>query len=103
MLRIQPAVAALGLSFRSEGVHPQAKCVSLLRVMKNSQISNTQSIAPFRTARLLPVLVVVALASSILALAQAPVPGSPALEAKAHAWLAKLNLEQKVELIGGID
>jgi beta-glucosidase len=71
--------------------------------MKNSQIPNTQSIAPFGIARLLPVLAVVALASSFLAVAQAPVPDSPAIEAKAHAWLAKLNLEQKVELIGGVD
>ncbi|HEY1159549.1 MAG TPA: glycoside hydrolase family 3 N-terminal domain-containing protein, partial [Terracidiphilus sp.] len=30
-------------------------------------------------------------------------PSSPAIEAKAHAWLAKLTLEQKIELIGGVD
>ncbi|MFZ0745799.1 MAG: glycoside hydrolase family 3 C-terminal domain-containing protein [Terracidiphilus sp.] len=30
-------------------------------------------------------------------------PDSPAIEAKAHALLAKLNLEQKIELIGGVD
>jgi beta-glucosidase len=71
--------------------------------MKNTQISNTQSIAHFHIVRRLSVLVVVALASSILTVAQAPVPDSPALEARAHAWLAKLNLEQKVELIGGVD
>jgi beta-glucosidase len=44
-----------------------------------------------------------ALAASVQALAQAPVPSSPAIEAKAHAWLAKLTLEQKIELIGGVD
>ena len=35
--------------------------------------------------------------------AQAPAPDSPAIEAKAQAMLAKLNLEQKIELIGGVD
>ena len=55
--------------------------------MKNSKKLNTQSISPFRFARLLPALLVALLASSILALAQAPVPDSPAIEAKAHAWI----------------
>ena len=35
--------------------------------------------------------------------AQAPVPDSPAIEAQAHAMLSKLTLEQKIELLGGID
>ncbi|HEV2484127.1 MAG TPA: glycoside hydrolase family 3 C-terminal domain-containing protein [Terracidiphilus sp.] len=35
--------------------------------------------------------------------AQAPVPDSPAIESQAQALLAKLTLEQKIELIGGID
>jgi beta-glucosidase len=35
--------------------------------------------------------------------AQAPTPGSPAIEAKAKEMLAKLTLEQKIELIGGVD
>jgi beta-glucosidase len=35
--------------------------------------------------------------------AQAPVPDSPAIEAQAHAMVAKLTLEQKIELLGGID
>ena len=35
--------------------------------------------------------------------AQAPAPDSPAIEAQAHALLAKLTLEQKIELIGGVD
>jgi beta-glucosidase len=39
----------------------------------------------------------------IACLAQAPVADSPAIEAKAHTLLAKLTLEQKIELIGGID
>ncbi len=35
--------------------------------------------------------------------AQPPVPDSPAIEAQAHALLAKLSLEQKIELLGGED
>lgn len=35
--------------------------------------------------------------------AQAPVPDSPAIEAQAHAMLSKLTLEQKIELLGGVD
>jgi beta-glucosidase len=37
------------------------------------------------------------------AVAQAPVPDSPTIEARAHALLAKLTLEQKIELIAGVD
>jgi beta-glucosidase len=37
------------------------------------------------------------------AAAQAPTPDSPEIEAQAHAMLAKLTLQQKIELIGGID
>lgn len=39
----------------------------------------------------------------ISAQAQAPIPDSPAIEAQAHAMLAKLTLEQKVELLGGVE
>jgi len=35
--------------------------------------------------------------------AQAPAPDSPAIEAQAHAMLSKLTLEQKIELLGGIN
>jgi beta-glucosidase len=35
--------------------------------------------------------------------AQAPEPDSPAIEAQAHALLSKLTLEQKIELLGGIN
>jgi beta-glucosidase len=35
--------------------------------------------------------------------AQAPVPDSPAIEARAQEMLAKLTLVQKIELIGGVD
>jgi beta-glucosidase len=43
------------------------------------------------------------LSCGLAASAQAPVPDSPQIEAKAHALLAKLTLEQKIELLGGID
>jgi len=35
--------------------------------------------------------------------AQGPAPDSPAIEAQAQAMIAKLTLEQKIELLGGID
>ncbi len=38
-----------------------------------------------------------------LSLAQAPVLDSSSIEAKAHSLLGQLTLEQKVELIGGVD
>jgi beta-glucosidase len=34
---------------------------------------------------------------------QAPAPDSPTIEAQAHAMVAKLTLEQKVELLGGVE
>ena len=40
---------------------------------------------------------------SLPSAAQAPVPDSPAIEAQAHAMIAKLTLEQKIELLGGVD
>ena len=43
------------------------------------------------------------LCCGLIAAAQAPVPDSPAIEAKAHALLAKLTLEQKIVLLGGVD
>jgi beta-glucosidase len=43
------------------------------------------------------------LAVSLTVSAQAPVPDSPAIEAKAHAMIAKLALEEKIELLGGVD
>jgi beta-glucosidase len=71
--------------------------------MKNLKYANTQSISPFGIACVFCVLLVGFLATSILAVAQAPVPDSAAIEARAHAWIEKLTLEQKVELVGGVD
>ena len=49
------------------------------------------------------VLVAALLITPLLTFAQAPAPDSSEIEAKAHALLAKLTLEQKIELIGGVD
>ena len=40
---------------------------------------------------------------SLAVSAQAPAPDSPAIEAQAQAMVSKLTLEQKIELLGGID
>jgi beta-glucosidase len=48
-------------------------------------------------------LLVSALTMAAPATAQAPAPDSPAIEAQAHALLAKLTLEEKIELLGGVD
>ncbi len=64
--------------------------------MTNQKKATTVSHFAFVLACLTPIL-------SGYAAAQAPVPDSPAIEAKAHALVAKLTLEQKIELLGGID
>ena len=62
-----------------------------------------------RTAQSFFPIVLVALAllgyaaTAKLAIAQAPALDSPTIEAKAKAMLANLTLEQKIELIGGVD
>jgi beta-glucosidase len=42
-------------------------------------------------------------AGNLAVSAQAPAPDSPAIEAQAQAMVSKLTLDQKVELLGGID
>ena len=44
-----------------------------------------------------------ALTLTVQATAQAPVPDSPAIEAQARAMVAKLTLQQKIELLGGVN
>ena len=73
------------------------------RVMKNSWNHPAKSFLGSVFASLLPILLGCALVSAVPAAAQAPVPDSPAIEAKAHAMLDKLTLQQKIELIGGVD
>ena len=67
--------------------------------MRNKTNPTTQSIFPFGIACLIAMLLCCALTVS----AQAPAPDSPAIEAKAHALVAKLTLEQKIDLLGGVD
>jgi len=69
--------------------------------MSNPQRTSIQSLFCFGI--FLPILLGCVLATAMQAAAQAPVPDSPALEAKAHAMVAKLTLEQKIELAGGVD
>jgi beta-glucosidase len=64
-------------------------------VMKNQSKAVTQSFLRLGAVCVATVLIGAALR------AQAPAPDSPAIEAKAHEMLAKLTLEQKIELIGG--
>ena len=75
---------------------------SLLRVMKTPSNHHAQSIFS-RRRQLSAILLSCLLFASLPAVAQAPVPDSPSIESKAHALLAKLSLEQKIELIGGVD
>ncbi|MGA7258654.1 MAG: glycoside hydrolase family 3 C-terminal domain-containing protein [Terracidiphilus sp.] len=49
------------------------------------------------------VLLACGLAAALPALAQAPVPDSPALEAKAQALLSKMTPNEEILLIGGVD
>lgn len=71
--------------------------------MQSAKNPATQSISPFRAASLSVVLLACVLTTASLASAQAPAPDSPAIEARAHAMLGKLSLEQKITLIGGVD
>jgi hypothetical protein len=67
-----------------------------------------QSICAFRRATLIWLSSAGIAFSSSVCTAQAPMPDSPApdspaIEAQARAMLTKLTLEQKIELIGGVD
>lgn len=65
--------------------------------------TNTQSIFFLGIAPLASTVLGCILALTPLAGAQAPAPDSAAIDAKAHALVAKLTLEQKIELLGGED
>ncbi len=59
---------------------------------------------PLRSQTILScVLLACGLAAALPALAQAPVPDSPALEAKAQALLSKMTPNEEILLIGGVD
>jgi len=71
--------------------------------MKNAVKNRAESIRHFTFPGLGSVLIGVALLTPGLAVAQGPVADSAAIEGKAHSLLVKLTLEQKIELIGGVD
>ena len=48
-------------------------------------------------------LIVILLFLSFLSWAQSPSPSTPAIEARADAMLKQLSLEEKIDLIGGVD
>lgn len=75
---------------------------SLSRVMKTQSKLPAPSFSVLRGVALTLFVIGLALLSGAC-FAQAPVPDSPAIEAQAKALLAKLSLEQKIELIGGVD
>ncbi len=67
--------------------------------MKNTTNLAYRSILTFGVACLFAML----LSFAPAAIGQGPAPDSLAIEAQAHALLAKLTLEQKIELLGGVD
>ena len=67
--------------------------------MKSQKTHFTQSFFSLGAVCLLPVV----FCCLPIAFSQAPVPDSPAIEAQAEALVAKLTLEQKIELLGGQD
>ncbi len=77
-------------------VYRPASDALLFRRMKNSLFGRKQSFLFFSLA-----LVLTGWTFSVAA--QAPAPDSPAIEEQAHAMLSRLTLEQKIELLGGID
>jgi beta-glucosidase len=68
--------------------------------MNKPQKPLIQSLFSLPTAR---ILLGFALTATVAVAAQAPAPDSPAIEAQARALVARLTLEQKIELIGGED
>ena len=74
------------------------------QVMKNLTNLTGESLVLFAFAFFaIMFLASIPLGCAQTAFAQAPAPDSPAIEARAHALVAKLTLEQKIELLGGVD
>jgi beta-glucosidase len=71
--------------------------------MKNHRIASTESFMRVRLLGFALTFFVLFPVFCRLAPAQAPTSDSPAIEAKAKAMLAKLTLEEKIKLIGGVD
>jgi beta-glucosidase len=71
--------------------------------MKNHRIASTESFMRIRLLGFALTFLAFLTGLGHLASAQAPASDSPAIEAKARAMLAKLTLEEKIKLIGGVD
>jgi beta-glucosidase len=71
--------------------------------MKNHRIASTESFMRVRLLSFALTFFVLFTVFCRVAPAQAPASDSPAIEAKAKAILAKLTLEEKIKLIGGVD
>ncbi len=71
--------------------------------MKNHRIASTESFMRIRLLGFALTFFVLFTVFCRLAPAQAPASDSPAIQAKARAMLAKLTLEEKIKLIGGVD
>jgi beta-glucosidase len=71
--------------------------------MRKKQKFSTQAFKRVDFTALVMTLLALVLATAVTANAQAPVPDSPAIDARAHALVAKLTLDQKIELLGGVD
>lgn len=65
--------------------------------------ASKQSIASAHRACLAMLLLAALVVSAALARAQAPAPDSAAVEAQAHQMLSRLTLDEKIQLIGGVD
>ena len=85
------------------GVHRGGGWGRLLSVMKNFQNAHIQTFVCVRLANFAFALFASLLCLSAFATAQAPTPDSTAIEAKAKELLSKLTLEQKIQLIGGVN
>ena len=67
--------------------------------MRKSQNLSAQSFFPLTIVCLFTML----LGCTLTAFAQAPMPDSPQIEARAQALAARLTLEEKIKLLGGVD
>ncbi len=70
-------------------------------VMKKQKVGHAKTF--LQSLRTFAFILLPCLAPSAPLAAQAPAPDSPAIEAKAREMLSRLTLEQKIELIGGVD
>ena len=68
-------------------------------VMRKSQNPFTQPFVSLAIVCLFTIFV----GATLTAFAQAPVADSPQIEARAHVLVARLTLEEKIELLGGVD